>query len=163
MTFASEIGSESYKLSHAPKDMEHFEAQHLRAISDYHTTRRIFLLEDTLLTNLERFYDSWRLEHGMFNACKLMAFESQSKAWFASMLKGYWEKIYAECEELLRVNNEGSLPLICTIVDKFGGEDETEQLRTILEKHVKQTALAAVYRVHGGDAAAPGDPVNCSS
>jgi hypothetical protein len=52
MTFVSDLGSGPYTLGNGHNDMEHFEVQHLRAVSDYHTTGRIFLLEDTLLTNL---------------------------------------------------------------------------------------------------------------
>jgi hypothetical protein len=163
MTFASDLGSGPYELNHGPKDMEHLEVQHLRAVSDFHTTGRIFLLEDTLLTNLDRFHDSWLLERGTFRACELVTFEPQSKAWFASMLKDYWGDIYAECKELVRVNNERRLSLICRVVGEFGGKDETEQLRTILQTHVKKTALAAVSKAHGGDAASPGDPVACAT
>jgi hypothetical protein len=92
-----------------------------------------------------------------------VTFEIQLKAWFASMLRDYWADIYAECRELLRVNNEGPLTLIFTIVNEFGDENGTEQLRTILEAHVKQTALATVSRVHGGDTASRGDPVACAT
>jgi hypothetical protein len=164
MTFASDLDSGLYKLSHGPKDMEYFEVQHLRAVSDYYTTGRIFLPDDTLLTNLERFYNSWWLESiTVDDACELETLKDQLKALFASMLKNYWEEIYAECEELLRVNNEGPLALICRVVGEVGDEDETEHLRTILEMHVKRTALAAMSRVHGGDAASPGDPVTCAT
>jgi hypothetical protein len=163
MTSTSDLGSGLYKLSHDPKDMEHFEVQHLRAVSDYHTTERIFLREDTLLTNLERFYDSWDSEHNMVEACKLETLKTQVRAWFASMLKDYWGDIYAECEELLRVSNEGPLALIFTVIETFGGEDKTAKLRTTLETHIKQTALAAVSRLHGGDAGSAGDPVTCAT
>jgi hypothetical protein len=139
--------------------MEYFEVQYLRAVSDYHTTGRIFLLEDPLLANLERLSDLWRLELRTVQECGLYTLETQLKAWFASMLNDYWGHIYAVCKELLGVNNEGPLALICTVIGELGGEDETEQLRTILGTHIQQTALAAVSRVHGGDAASQGDPV----
>jgi hypothetical protein len=138
--------------------MEHFEVQYLRSVSDYHTTGRIFLLEDTLLTNLERFYDSWYLESAAVGRCLI----TPLKAWFASMLKDYWWDIYAECEELLGVNNEGHLTLICMVVGEFGGEEETEQLRAILATHVRRNALAVVSRIRGGDMTSP-DPVTCAT
>jgi hypothetical protein len=57
----SKSGSAPHTLSHDLKDMELFEVQYLRAVSDSHTGS-IFLPEDTLLTNLKRFYYSWDLE-----------------------------------------------------------------------------------------------------
>jgi hypothetical protein len=96
-------------------------------------------------------------------ASGLYSLETPFKAWFASMLKDYsgWEDIFAECKELFRVNNEGPLVLISTVVREFGGKEEIERFRKLFETHVKQTALAAVSRVHGGDVASPGDPVTC--
>jgi hypothetical protein len=157
-SFISESGSAPHTLSHDVKDMEHFEVQYLQAVSDYHTGCS-FLPEDTLFTNLGRFYYSWDLESRIVRECGLHSLKTQLKAWFSSMLKDYWGDIYAECEELFRANNEGLLALISTVVREVGGKEETERLRTIFKTHVKETALATVSRVHGGDVASPGDPV----